>query len=231
MNLEEAQKFLIGYGWLSKTEPYFRDAVIARSHFKLVKPGEVLFLAGDEPRGLFGLAGGAVSASIAPDDSIPLIAHFFLPGSWFGEIPALTGRGYIVGLKATRESFFLQLPMSSLRSILDADPRGWRFLGLLAAEHTELSVGVVSDLMRRDSNQRFIALLMRMAGCRTDSKQNTPAAEVRVSQEDLAAISNLARTTVSSILQGLEKTGLIELRYRCIRVINQEGLRELIDRS
>ncbi|MDP2355619.1 MAG: Crp/Fnr family transcriptional regulator [Beijerinckiaceae bacterium] len=229
MNSDEAKNFLSSEGWLSRTAPWFRDAVISKVQFKLMKPGEVLFLAGEEPRGLIGLAAGGVSASIAPDDAIPVVAHFFLPGSWFGEIPALTGRQHVVGLQTTRESALLLLPTPSLSKILAADPSGWRYLGLLAAEHTELSVGVISDLMRRDSKQRFIALLLRLAGCRMPSGQNSFVYEVDVSQEDLAVISNLARTTVNGILNELENARLTKRNYRRIQIVNQDKLRALID--
>jgi CRP/FNR family transcriptional regulator, cyclic AMP receptor protein len=229
MNLEEAKNLLACDGWLSRSSPSFRDAVLQKAKFKIVGSGEILFLAGEEPQGLIGLAAGGVSAFIAPDDAIPMIAHFFLPGSWFGEIPVLTGRQHVVGLQTTRESALLQIPMLTLKKILDADPMGWRYLGLLAAEHTELSVGVVSDMMRRDSKQRFVALLMRLAGCRMSSANKETLREVDISQEDLAAISNLARTTVNGILNDLENACLISRKYRRIRVVNQLGLRALIE--
>ena len=51
---------------------------------------------------------------------------------------------------------------------------------------------------------------------------------MHVSQEDIAAISNIARTTVISILNQLEEAGLIERSYRRLRISNPDGLRALI---
>ena len=215
------------HGWLSRTTTEFREAIILKSQYRRLQAGETLFLAGEEPRGLYGLATGALGAFIAPDDMLPVFAHFFQPGSWFGEIPALTGRHHVVGLQTSRETALLHLPMHALSELVAAKPHYWKFLGQLAAEHVEIAVGVVGDLMRRDNKQRFVALLMRLAGCRTPGPHATPH-EVDISQEDLATICNLARTTVNGILNQLEEDCLIERSYRRIRIVDQDSLRALI---
>lgn len=227
IDLEEAKGLLRQNGWLSRTPTNFRDAVYQRSHLKKLKAGETLFLSGDEPRGLYGLATGRLGAFIAPDETLPAFAHIFHPGSWFGEIPALTGRHHVVGLKTTSDASLLHLPTHALSEILTTTPEYWRFLGQLAAEHVETSIGVIADLMRRDSKQRLVALMLRLAGCRT-AGQSLFEHEVDASQEDLAAISNLARTTVIGILNQLEEARLVERRYRRLRITNPDALRALI---
>jgi DNA-binding MarR family transcriptional regulator len=81
--------------------------------------------------------------------------------------------------------------------------------------------------MRRDSKQRLVSLLLRLAGCRT-AGHSLFMHEVDASQEDLAAISNLARTTVIGILNQLEEARLVERRYRRLRIANPDALRALI---
>jgi CRP/FNR family transcriptional regulator, cyclic AMP receptor protein len=227
IDLEEARDLLRQNGWLSHTPANFRDAVYQRSHLKKLKAGETLFLAGDEPRGLYGLATGRLGAFIAPDETLPAFAYIFHPGSWFGEIPALTGRHHVVGLKTTSEATLLHLPAHALTEMLTANPEYWRFLGQLAAEHVEISIGVVADLMRRDSKQRLVALILRLAGCRAPG-QSLFVHEIDASQEDLAAFSNLARTTVIGILNQLEEARLVERHYRRLRIANPDALRALI---
>jgi CRP-like cAMP-binding protein len=227
INGEEARNFLRHNGWLSRTSKEFRDSVCQRSYFKKLKAGEILFLAGDEHRGLFGLVTGGLGAFIAPDDTLPAFAHLFHPGSWLGEIPALTGRHHVVGTQANRESTILHLPAQTLAEMLVAKPEYWKFLGQLAADHVEISIAAVADLMRRDNKQRLAALILRLAGCRI-AGESSFVHEVHVTQEDIAAISNLSRTTVISILNQLEEAGLIERSYRRLRISNPDGLRALI---
>ncbi len=227
IDLEEAKDLLRQTGWLSHTPKNFRDAVCQRSHLKKLKAGENLFLSGDEPRGLYGLATGRLGAFIAPDETLPAFAHIFHPGSWFGEIPALTGRHHVVGLKTTSDASLLHLPTHALSEMLTATPEYFRFLGQLAAEHVEKIIGVIADIMRLDIKQILVALLLRLAGCSTP-RQSLFAHEVDASQEDLAAISNLARTTVIGILNQLEEAGLVERRYRRLRIAKPDALRALI---
>ena len=227
MNGEQAKIFLRHNGWLSRTSTEFCDVVCQRSHVKKLHAGKILFRAGDEHRGLFGLVTGGLSAFIAPNDTLPAFAHLFHPGSWFGEIPALTGCLHVVGTQATRESTILHLPARTLNEILVANPEYWKFLGQLAAAHLEISITAIADLMLRDSKQRLAAIVLRLAGCRSAGEPLLEH-EMHVSQEDIAAISNLSRTTVISILNQLEEAGLIERSYRRLRISDPDGLRALI---
>jgi uncharacterized membrane protein len=50
-----------------------------------------------------------------------------------------------------------------------------------------------------------------------------------LSQDELAALSNMSRTTISTILRDLENDGLIKLGYRSVTVIHPGRLRALAD--
>jgi DNA-binding GntR family transcriptional regulator len=53
--------------------------------------------------------------------------------------------------------------------------------------------------------------------------------EAPLSQDELAAISNMSRTTISTILRDLEAAGLIKLGYRSVLIIHPGRLRALVD--
>ena len=170
---DAARGLLRNEGWLSHTPERFRDAVLSKATLKRYAAGATIVTVGEEPRGLFGLAEGGLRVAIAPADSGPLFAHFFQPGSWFGEVPALTGQHYVVALAAARETTLLHLSNHALNDILREDPSCWRYLGQLAVTHLETAMGLVADLMRRDHTKRFTAILMRLAGCRNSLRAGT----------------------------------------------------------
>lgn len=95
-------------------------------------------------------------------------------------------------------------------------------------EHLELSLGVAADLMLRDHTKRFMAILMRLGGCRYATDMQGQTLEVDFSQDDLATTANLARTTVNGLLRKLQKDGLVDLSYRRIRIVNPAKMRQLV---
>jgi DNA-binding GntR family transcriptional regulator len=50
-----------------------------------------------------------------------------------------------------------------------------------------------------------------------------------LSQEELAAISNLSRTSISTILREFEEAGLVTLGYRSVSLTYPARLRALVD--
>ena len=226
---DAARGLLRNEGWLSHTPERFRDAVLSKATLKRYAAGATIVTVGEEPRGLFGLAEGGLRVAIAPADSGPLFAHFFQPGSWFGEVPALTGQHYVVALAAARETTLLHLSNHALNDILREDPSCWRYLGQLAVTHLETAMGLVADLMRRDHTKRFTAILMQLAGCRNSVRAGTASpVDIDFSQEDLATIANLARTTVNGILNQLQENRIVDLSYRRIRILDPEKMRTMI---
>ncbi|MFN3892748.1 MAG: Crp/Fnr family transcriptional regulator [Beijerinckiaceae bacterium] len=222
---EEARNLLARKGWLSGTPEHFRRAVLSKAVVKHYAQGASIIMVGDEPRGVFGLADGGLRVSIAPAEMEPVFAYFFQPGSWFGEVPAITGRPHLIGLEATRETTMLHLPNHAWQEIVREDPAHWRYMGQLSVEHTEMCVGIIADLMRRDHTKRFTAIMLRLAGCR---QPDSEPVEIDYSQEDLAIIANLGRTTVNGLLNKLQERGMVDVNYRRIRIVDPDGMRAFI---
>ena len=96
---------------------------------------------------------------------------------------------------------------------------------MLTLAKLEVAISVVDDLMIRDSNQRLIAVLLRLGGCRRATPTAPNAIVVDVSQEDLAAMANLSRGTANSILRKLEEAGEIAISYRQHIILKPDALR------
>lgn len=81
-----------------------------------------------------------------------------------------------------------------------------------------------------DSRRRCIAVLLRAAGQRSGDIRSAPDShDVGVSQNALAAMSNMSRQTTGNLLRGLAAEGYLELGYRSIMLRDATGLRALLD--
>ena len=219
-------------GWLSGTPVEFQHAVLERCLVKRLGRNAVVYSVGEpiegRASGLWGVVSGGVALEIAPGERGPTFAHFARPGFWFGASAVLTRRARMLRAVATRPTTLVTLTTSQFDQIATRMPLAWRWLGVLAVEHLQLSLTAMDDLMIRNPTGRAVAMLLRLAGHRGGSPECAPTCEVDVSQESLAVMANLSRSTVGGILRSLEKAGLLEVRYRLIRLLDPERLAQFI---
>jgi CRP/FNR family transcriptional regulator, cyclic AMP receptor protein len=228
LTIEAAKKIIIENGWLSMTPPPFQGVVLERCRLQGFKAGQNIFMAGDPPGGMYGLVSGGLAISIAPGERGPYFAHLARPGTWFGESSAITQKPRRIGLAATRDSQLFHLPLPKINEIVATDPSAWRLFALVTSGHIDMAIGACDDLMIRDHVQRFVAILLRLGGCRYASPGDTSHAEIDLRQDEIATLANVARTTAGAILRTLEKAGHIEQAYRRIRILAPDALRNML---
>jgi CRP-like cAMP-binding protein len=223
--LDRAHAIVARQGWLSFPPPPFRQTVLNRCLLEKFNAGATIYSVGDPPGGMYGLVAGKFAISIAPGEGGPYVGHFAQPGTWFGEAAAFTEQPRRIGLAATRDSEILHLPLPAIREIVAADPGAWRWFGLASIAHVDTAVGGADDLLIRDHVKRFVAVLLRLGGCRYATPPGAGSIEIDVNQEDLAAMTNLARTTAGALLRRLQAAGHIEVGYRSIILRAPDALR------
>ncbi len=213
---------LANSGWLVETPAAFRDAVLDRCLVRRCRRGDALYRAGDPPGGLYGLIEGGVGVELSPGDREPYIGTFARPGFWIGEASVLTRGPRFVGIRATRDSLLAYLPIPQWDAIVRSDPEAWRWFAALTLRNCLLAVSIADALMTPGAAERMAAIILIL------SSRGAPAlpATIDVSQEDLARMANLSRSSAGRVLQTFEAEGLIENTYRRVRVIDDAGLRD-----
>jgi CRP/FNR family transcriptional regulator, cyclic AMP receptor protein len=227
-SLAEAHEIVLNTGWLSLTPSAFQRSILDRCQLQTFSTGAAIYALGDPPGGMFGLVSGGLGITIAPNEIGPYFAHYARPGTWFGEAAAITGQPRRIGLMATRETELLHLPLHAIHDLVGKDPAAWRLFALVAIGHLDVAIGACDDLMIRDHRRRFIAVLLRLAGSRLPTPHGASHVDVDVSQEDLAVLANIARTTAGALLRQLEADGHVKLSYRRIRISDPNTLRQML---
>ena len=228
LTIDAARKIVIDNGWLSLTPASFQRVVLDRCRLEEFKAGQCIFMAGDPPGGMYGLVSGGLGISIAPGERGPYFAHLAKPGTWFGENSAIAEKPRRIGLTATRDALLLHLPLAKINEIVARDPAAWRLIALVTSGHIDLAIGACDDLMLRDHVKRCIAVLLRLGGCRYVSPTDAQHAEIDFSQDEIATLANVARTTVGRVLRNLEKAGHIQQRYRRIGILAPDSMRAML---
>lgn len=220
---------LLNTGWLRHTPRDFAEAFIAHCHWRSYAAGSGIQHAGEEGGIAAGIAHGsaALTTSLStPDSPILYVMH---PGEWFGYMPIFLPGARPNSLVARSDVTIAVMAQSEIEAFLTPHPHWWRHIGTLAAVHANLATAIAADMMIRDSGRRCAAALLHLANCRRGEPSSLPVHNAPLSQEELAAIANLSRTSISTILRDLETDGLIELGYRTVTLRNPARLRALVD--
>jgi CRP/FNR family transcriptional regulator, cyclic AMP receptor protein len=220
--------FLADRGWLSFTPPAFRKNVLARIQVREFRKGEAIYRAGDPPGGLWVVVKGSIELELPPPETAPHLVHLAATGFWFGEWPLIWDKPRRLTVIATRPSTLATLPLTECQAILKADPAAWRWIALLSTMTSDLSAGIIADLMLRDPIKRTAAVLLRVSGVRSNVFASTEPSPVYLSQERLGHLVNLSRNSIIPILRDFVRLGFIEVKYGAILINDVKALSSTI---
>jgi len=216
-------------GWLSKVSGEFRDALLSVCSWRTYQSGQWLYIAGDRGGGIFGVADGelGITTILGPPNSPHL--HVGSAGFWTGEAPLIANKPRIASAIAVTDTVVAYAPLLKLQTLLGAKPEWWQHIAQLSLETTLLAAGAWADLMIHDARRRCVAVLLRLAGRRFNDQDHKGNGGVNVSQDMLAAMSNLSRSTVHATLSELAARNLVDVGFRSIRVLDANALRALVN--
>jgi CRP/FNR family transcriptional regulator, cyclic AMP receptor protein len=221
--------FLLNNGWLAHCSRGFAESFIAHCHWRHVPAGTGIQHAGEPGATVTGIAHGnaLLTTSLSSPDS-PTI-HVMQPGEWFGFVPLFIGGMRPNSIVARTDVVLATMSQPEIEALLAPRPEWWRDIGTLGIIHANIATGIAADMMIRESRRRCAASLLQVADCRHADRLGSELASTPLSQEELAAIANLSRTSISSILRDFEETGLIKLGYRSFTIMQPGKLRDLVD--
>jgi CRP/FNR family transcriptional regulator, cyclic AMP receptor protein len=220
---------LLRNGWLSQLPDAERQTLVSICRIRRFNAGDPLYNAGDPAGGFHGLAFGVV-ALVYPDRSADMtLVHLAQPGIWFGEIAMMNNMPRRVSAIARTNCATMYAPLPALRTLLEARPEWWRFIGQISAHNLAFAISGAEDLMLRDNNRRCIATLLRLCGCRAEDPDPMLAGASPVTQDELASMANMSRNKAGEVLRELEERGLISLGYRSVTIRQGATLRAMVD--
>ena len=222
MERRQAEAFLRRVTWLGEAPEDFQDQVLAKCDMLRYKKSDLIYDDGDEASGLFGVVEGHLEVHLPAPGVTPTLSYIGGPGSWFGDIAAVTGARRRIAIIAGSDCQLLRLPRLEITRMTASDPILWRQFLLLLARNYGKAISLVWALKQDDPVKRVACLLLIL------SEENLAGTGIAASQWDIAELINLGRSKVNSSLKALEGRGHIRRRYGSIEVTNAVGLRDFI---
>ena len=228
MQLDEAVEIARRSRWLSQQDRRVQDAICGRMRLVSLPKGRRLFDMEDSAIELYCLVSGCAVISIAHPVQGIVNGHIMFPGRWFGEPAALGRRPRIMSVAARRPTELLAISQAQIAELLKSDPSlNWTFFNLMAWNVEEYLLHTV-DLLIVDPKLRLCSRLLTFGGRLLNYLPPSPVS-IPMTQEELAAASNMSRSTVYNLLGELVQKGICELGYREVRILDMERLARIVE--
>jgi CRP/FNR family cyclic AMP-dependent transcriptional regulator len=204
-------------GWLASQPEDFRHWAQGVARWKTYSPGQFIYYAGDRSDGLHGLAEGGVDITFPMAGLEPIVVYRAEIGHWIGDNAELAEAPRLVSLMAAAESRMLHLPSRAIQSLLAERPDHWRAFYRLGATNVSLLATLLCEAL---------ALTVRARVCRRLLTLAEASQVAAITQDDLARILGVTRSTLRRTLTDLADRGAIKLRYRKLHVLDPAVLAE-----
>jgi CRP-like cAMP-binding protein len=206
-------------GWLSRQPTDFQSLVARLGRWRSLDAGETIYHAGDEPEGLFGLAEGILEITFPLISDEPVVVHRAEPGFWIGDTAILTDQKRIITVSAATRVRVFVIPASSVRRIVEDDPRYWRSFYEQCVTNQETTLMLLAEAVSLSPRARIARILLRLA---------LPDGSVPGNQEDLGRLLGMSRSSVRRALSSLIEIGAVTSGYGTIAIRDRTILEKLV---
>ena len=148
-------------------------------------------------------------------------------GEFFGFAEILERAPSPIEARVARAATLAVFPAASLRAVLDARPLLWRHFARLTYERLIQTLLLTRDISLAPLRQRLARRLLWQALNDSNGMSATKPIQVNVSQSDLGRMLGSVRSRVNEALKELERSGMIDVGYRSVRLKDVDALREI----
>jgi CRP-like cAMP-binding protein len=192
-------------------EPAERQDLLAHLGVRPAASGDVIFREGDEADGLYGVLAGRIIVTVGSASGKELTLNSFGPGSFFGEIAFLDGRGRTATALAREPSRLIFLGRTAFLPFLRRRPEAALRTIAFLCERLRRTTQLVQDTTFLDVPTRLakqVAAIAQEYGTRQGAQG---ALTLKVSQHELAQMLGVSREIVSRQLAQWRQAGIIEI--------------------
>lgn len=187
--------------------------------------GEILFVAGDEARGLYVIAEGAVRAYRESLDGREQVIHVERAGATIAEVPVFDDGEYPSTVAADEDSVILFIDKRDVRNLCLTHPTiALAALKILAVRLRRCAT-LVEALSLHEVDQRLARLLLSEARLRGKRTEEGIVVELVMTNQQIAARIGTVREVVSRALSRLQQNELVAINGRLVTIVDEKALR------
>lgn len=210
--------------WLAGNNTKAIDALKQAATVLDLPRGGIVYAYGAPQKNIYGVVKGQVRVFVTTNEMHAALGHIHAPGAWFGEVESVLAMDSYVQMEADTDTQLLRIGINQYRRTATEHPKLWESVTRLTAFNLWYATCAANDLVLRTPQQRIAASVLRLSGHRAATQGNPPIDSIRASQQEIADLSNVARTTCSKILHEYQDKAMIRLDYGRIAVLDPAKL-------
>jgi CRP/FNR family transcriptional regulator, anaerobic regulatory protein len=202
------------------------DALVATR--RSVPRGETLFRAGDAFQSLYAVRTGFFKTCVSSEDGRDQVTGFQMAGELLG-LDGISNDRHSCDAVALEDSQVCIIPYGQLENL------SREFNDLQHQFHKIMSREIVRDhgvmllLGSMRAEERLAAFLMNLTQRLQARGFSASSLILRMTREEIGSYLGLKLETVSRTFSKFQEDGLLEVKQRHIRIIDQDGLQQLIN--
>ncbi|MBO0857392.1 MAG: Crp/Fnr family transcriptional regulator [Chloracidobacterium sp.] len=206
-------------------EPDLR-ALAERAVERRLARDEILFIAGDDARGLYVIESGALRAFREGADGREQVIHVERAGATIAELPVFDDKPYPSTVAAEEETVVFYLDKNDVRSLCLKRPQIALAALKMLAGRLRRCAELVETLSLREVDQRLARWLLSEARARGSRAASGVEVTLALTNQQIAARIGSVREVVSRALSRLQQNGLIQIDGRRITICDEQSLED-----
>lgn len=200
------------------------EALARVSRFERYADRVLLRQAGDPPGDLMLVVTGVLEYSRTNLAGRRITVRYHGAGELGDIIAALDGRGCVFDVHTRGRTALVLIPVEPFRTLVKGAPDLLYRLALVLCDRSRYSYGLVEQLGTMPLRQRIARNLLDLAdACGRPGEQGIEI-DLKVSQEDLAAMLSASRQRINAEMRWFVSEGIVSTRYSRITLMDRARL-------
>jgi len=193
-----------------------------------VPRGEMLFRAGDDFESLYAVRTGFFKTCVSSEDGRDQVTGFQMAGELLG-LDGISNDHHSCDAVALEDSQVCVIPFDQLENLSREFTDLQRQFNKIMSREIVRDHGVMLLLGSMRAEERLAAFLLNLTQ-RLQARGFSPSSLIlRMTREEIGSYLGLKLETVSRTFSKFQDEGLLEVKQRQIRIVNQAGLQQLIN--
>jgi CRP/FNR family transcriptional regulator len=190
--------------------------------------GELLYMIDEPAERLFFLQSGIVKLAVVTLEGDEKVIDIFQPGDVFGQMFLSKTRRYAYQAEALEEVTVNTLTQEGFKALMKACPDVCIKLVRHMVEHHRHTMSMLETLIRTDASHRLLRVLINLGDRQGQAGRASFRLHSSLTQEDLANMTGLNRTTVSLLINDFRRRGILGGQGREI-IINRDAVQSVLE--
>ncbi|HYR29269.1 MAG TPA: Crp/Fnr family transcriptional regulator [Thermoanaerobaculia bacterium] len=190
--------------------------------------GALLFVEGEQPRGVFVLCRGQAKLTTTSSDGRTLIVKIANPGEILGVSAAMLGRPYEVSAETLEASQVSFIRRDDFLRFLSAYPEACMHTAQQLSEKYEAAQREIRSLgLAHTTSEKLARLLLNWSASGEETSQGTRL-QVLLTHEEIGQMIGTTRETVTRLLSEFKRKKLIAVKGASLFLTAKTELREMV---